>query len=236
MEDKGLKLESNITLGELYDLYLKESFDKSKNLPSIAKHVPELTIYGACCYEAHFNEFGRIDFGGWNHSLHKHGDQEIVKLIEPYLKEVYCRSKSYYIGYELIKLGIRRFKKWNYQLLTKLEEEERVIITPYTLQIYQDIKKCEEENSKKTRLIMNTIQRKVIFIGLSIIAAMLLWPPWKVGNSGMSIGYHLFFRSNPAGYARAYLDWSRLGLQGLIVAVLIAAIIIFVGNKDEARR
>ena len=78
---------------------------------------------------------------------------------------------------------------------------------------------------------MNSRRRRAIFIGLLLVAAMLLYPPWRSGQR--SIGYHLFFRQAPAGVNNAYLDWSRLGLQCLIVGVLVAAVIALLNGKKQ---
>jgi hypothetical protein len=123
---------------------------------------------------------------------------------------------------------------------------DEAFIRPYLYEIFAEIRK--RSSSKKGApkasnvLAMNSSleaqgvrshYRSIVFTMLVVAAAMLVWPPWKVGTGGRAIGYHLFFRSNPAGYASAYLDWSRLGLQFLILLVLVAAVMVLWKNKKQ---
>jgi hypothetical protein len=107
-------------------------------------------------------------------------------------------------------------------------------ITEVKSPLVNNIAKNEVSKSESSEN-MKRSQSRTIFIALLTICGMLLWPPWKVGTSGRSIGYHLFFRAAPDGRSAAYIDWSRLGLQFLIVGVLTTAVIVLFKSKQHSK-
>jgi len=84
---------------------------------------------------------------------------------------------------------------------------------------------------------VNFTQRIVVFIGLLVEAAMLLYPPWKAG--GTDDTYRSIF--SPAvqwtnNYSYVFtgsLDKQRLVFQCLIVAIVVVGFVVLLGSKKS---
>lgn len=81
---------------------------------------------------------------------------------------------------------------------------------------------------------MNNFQRPIVGLGLLVVAAMTLWPPWIETNSSSRssqttrIGYHFIFSpplpSHRSALASNQIDLPRLTLQTLAVISVFSAV------------
>jgi hypothetical protein len=82
---------------------------------------------------------------------------------------------------------------------------------------------------------MAKIQKRVMVIGLIVFVAMILYPPWTAEIRGLCLGtqgYHLFGSAPHAHYRGedhgniCQIDFGRLGLQLIAVAVVTGAVML----------
>lgn len=87
---------------------------------------------------------------------------------------------------------------------------------------------------------MNKKQRVVVLIGVALVAAMMLFPPWTYRwKSAVPLPGGTPTETRTAGYALlfapprsdAYVDTSRLVIQMGIVAVLAFGLYVSLGHK-----
>lgn len=79
---------------------------------------------------------------------------------------------------------------------------------------------------------LNRKQRRVIYAALAVLALMLLFPPWEGGSRyGRFPGYYFFL--DPYHAAGHRVDWGRVLLQVLIVAVVTTGAVLKLGEKPE---
>ena len=221
---------SHPSLGELYRLHVSEGIKNAGNLPFIAQKVPEVDYLSTFFYEDLVRTSQPTDFEAWTSSFKEDSNSQIFELIEPYLREVYCRGKAIFIGMELRASGVWTFSKWNYCLLAQLHPQERLLIAPYSRQIYKRVKEImDEATNSKGGIKMNTQQKRTILAGLAAVLFMLLIPPWTSGG-GYRSGYGLIF-APPLGASS--IDLKTLGVQGVFIVLLSAGIVFVLQNRKE---
>jgi hypothetical protein len=218
-----------VTLGELYRLYLRGNPSDATSVPEIAKMVPELDYLSAFFYEDLFRRSAATDFESWSAWL-KSLPAHVQELIEPYMPEIYCRGKAVFIGMELRSSGVWRFGKWNACLMAQLDQQERMMIEPFSKQIYQRAKSIMRESfAKRWRLRMGTKQRAIILAGLGLILFMLLVPPWR-SSGGYPRGYHLIVAPPPFVTS---VDLPRLAVQALFIVLLTAGLVFVLQDRQK---
>jgi hypothetical protein len=223
------RCDSNASLGDLYRLHLSNSRSKPSNLPDIAAGVPDLDYIGAFFYEDLVRRSRPTDLESFRSSIEK-ADTRLVKLIHPYVEEVYCRGKAVFIGAELRASGVCRFEKWQTCLLAQLTPRERKVVAPFSRQIYQRVKDIMRDNTGLNGGIPVTPrQRHAILAGLGLVLLMLLVPPWK-SSLGSRRGYG-FIVAPPRGAAS--IDLSRLFVQTLFVVLLTGGIVFLLQNREK---
>src|SRR6187551_3166992 len=60
--------------------------------------------------------------------------------------------------------------------------------------------------------------RKVLTLALLGVVVSVLFPPWIYSSSPSSLGYSFLLSPPEVGYGGALIDWSRLALQGILLA------------------
>jgi len=91
---------------------------------------------------------------------------------------------------------------------------------------------------------MNTKQKISLWLGIVVIAAMTIYPPWvcyeilwrgAVYNQVVSIqpGPYSFILKPPP--KAKFIDLYRLGVQYFVVAVVTAGLIVILGDKKDHR-
>jgi len=74
----------------------------------------------------------------------------------------------------------------------------------------------------------------VIWIGVSVVAAMALFPPWtKDLMDGTFVGYHFVNTAYDHGFGGGVIDWTRLVLQASVVS--LATLVVVTGLKRPRR-
>ena len=109
------------------------------------------------------------------------------------------------------------------------------------LQPVVELAKPETESTGKLQKVMqlSSAQKKVVAVGLVIIAIMGLFPPWRA-----TIRHDGSYRSRPCGYSfilispgsasgfeSVQIDFSRLILQWLVVTAVFGAIFFWVPDS-----
>jgi len=114
--------------------------------------------------------------------------------------------------------------------MAQLDQQERMIIEPFSKQIYQRTKSIMRENfAKRWRLRMGTKQRAIILAGLGIILFMLLVPPWR-SSGGYPRGYHLIVAPPPFVMS---VDLPRLAVQALFIVLLTAGLVFVLQDRQK---
>ena len=90
---------------------------------------------------------------------------------------------------------------------------------------------------------MNRKQLIVLWAGVGVVALMLLFPPWRIPETAMPLGYW-WILSPPnwgtcselddwGGVPMGALDYHRLLAQWLVVAAITAALILTLKDRGE---
>ncbi|HKC62663.1 MAG TPA: hypothetical protein VKB86_03455 [Pyrinomonadaceae bacterium] len=131
-----------------------------------------------------------------------------------------------------------QIKSWQVQGLVESDDE----ILDSLILIRNKKKENPAQAKSNFRTAINTKQRVVIYLGIVVIALMLLVPPWKFYREGRgaggAAGYGFIFDSGTRvridlesfsiGYARqdsVYLDTATLMIQCLFVAVITGGLV-----------
>jgi hypothetical protein len=213
-------IHQSISLGEVHGPYQGHP---------LAGKAADLDYVGTFFYEDLHRHSAPLTFESWRASIESN-DSRLLKLMEPHIEEVYCRSKANFIGAELIASGVWSFGKWNTCLLAQLEPRERKMIAPFSKQIYQQVKRILEKSTGVRRGIrVNAKQRLIILAGLALILLMLLIPPWR-SSGGYPKGYRLIFAPPPSATS---IDLPRLFVQGVFIVLLTGGIVFMLQGREK---